>query len=155
MADRKKSKQKERLLREEVAAEGNVIPDIGFEDEKLQRALHSSREEAQFARAAREGGGGQYEHNGGSSQQQGGLVGRLRRSSSQRAKSTPVQTRIDTDPWSMKGKHAKTTINKACAKFFRIEAIPGVKADNPYFMVMVKELQRLGKQIILSLCLTS
>jgi serine/threonine protein phosphatase PrpC len=57
MADRKKSKQKERLLREEVAAEGNVIPDIGFEDEKLQRALHSSREEAQFARAAREGGG--------------------------------------------------------------------------------------------------
>jgi hypothetical protein len=37
--------------------------------------------------------GGQYEHGGGSSQQQGGLLGRLRRSSSQRVKSTPVQNK--------------------------------------------------------------
>jgi hypothetical protein len=99
MADRKMSKQKERLLREEVAAEGNVIHDIDSEDEELQRALYASREEAQYARAAREragGGGGQYEHGGGSSQLQGGLLGRLQRSTSQRAKSTPVQTRIDT-----------------------------------------------------------
>jgi hypothetical protein len=44
-ADRKKGKQKKRLLREEVAAEGNVIYDIDFEDEELQRVLHASREE--------------------------------------------------------------------------------------------------------------
>jgi hypothetical protein len=56
-ADRKKTKQNERLLREEVAAEGNVVHDIDSDDEELQRALHASREEEQFARAAREQGG--------------------------------------------------------------------------------------------------
>jgi hypothetical protein len=83
-----------------VATEGNVVHAIDSEDEELQRALHASREEVQFER-------GQYEHDGGSSQQQGGLLGRLRRSSSQRVKSTPVQTRIDTGPWSTKGKQQK------------------------------------------------
>jgi hypothetical protein len=34
-ADRKKSNQKERLLREEVTAEGNVVHDIDSEDEEL------------------------------------------------------------------------------------------------------------------------
>jgi hypothetical protein len=56
--DRKKSKQKERLLREEVATEGNVVHDIDSEDKELQCALHASREEAQFQRVARERGGG-------------------------------------------------------------------------------------------------
>jgi hypothetical protein len=55
--DRKKSKQKKRVLREEVAAEGNVIHDIDSDDEELQRALHASRKEEQFARATRELGG--------------------------------------------------------------------------------------------------
>jgi hypothetical protein len=49
----KKSKQKERLVREEVATKCNVIHDIDSDDEELLRALHASREE-QFARAARE-----------------------------------------------------------------------------------------------------
>jgi hypothetical protein len=48
--------------------EGNVVHDIDSEDDELQRALHASREEAQFGRVTREGGGGQYEHDGGSSQ---------------------------------------------------------------------------------------
>jgi ribosomal protein RSM22 (predicted rRNA methylase) len=58
--DRKKSKQKERLLRDEVATEDNVIHDIDSDDEELQHALHASREGEQFVRAAREhaGGGG-------------------------------------------------------------------------------------------------
>jgi ribosomal protein RSM22 (predicted rRNA methylase) len=56
MADRMKSNQKERLLRDEVATEGNVIHDIDAKDEELQRALHASREEAQFERAARDRG---------------------------------------------------------------------------------------------------
>jgi hypothetical protein len=41
--------------------------------------------------------------------------------------------------WSTKGKQAKTAIGKAWAKIFHTEAIPGIKADNPYFVVMVKE----------------
>jgi hypothetical protein len=93
---------------------------------------------------------GGYEHGGGSSQQQGGLLGRLRRSSSQRVKSTTVQTRIDTGPWSTKSKEAKTAIGKALVKVFHTKAIPGVKVDNRYFMVTVKETQRCGKQILLS-----
>jgi hypothetical protein len=68
----------------------------------------------------------------------------------QRVKSTPVQIRIDTGPWSTKGKHVKIAIGKAWAKVFHTEAILGVKADNPYFVVAVKETQRWGKQIILS-----
>jgi hypothetical protein len=55
--DRKKGKQKERLLREEVAVEGNVVHDIDSDDKELQRAFHASREEEQFARAIRGGGG--------------------------------------------------------------------------------------------------
>jgi hypothetical protein len=70
IADRKKTKNKKRLLREEVAVEGNVVHDIDSNDEELQHALHASREEAQRERAARQRGG-QYEHGGGSSQQQG------------------------------------------------------------------------------------
>jgi hypothetical protein len=35
-------------------------------------------------------------------------------------------------------------------KFFHTKAIPGVKADNPYFMVVVKETQRWSKQVLLS-----
>jgi hypothetical protein len=69
-ADRKKTKNKERLLREEVAAQNNVLHDIDSDDEELQRALHASREEAQHERVARQQGG-QYEHDGGSSQKQG------------------------------------------------------------------------------------
>jgi hypothetical protein len=76
------------------------------------------------------GGGGRYEHNGGSSQQQGGLLGRVRRSSSQRAKITIAQTKIDTGPWSMKGKLAKIAIGKAWAKIFHTEVIPAMKS--PY-----------------------
>jgi hypothetical protein len=48
--DRKKTKNKERLLREEVVAESNVVHDIDSDDEELQRALHASREEAQRER---------------------------------------------------------------------------------------------------------
>jgi hypothetical protein len=46
IADKKKPKPKERLLKEEVAAEGNVVHDIDSDDEELQCALRASREEA-------------------------------------------------------------------------------------------------------------
>jgi hypothetical protein len=65
-------------------------------------------------------------------------------------KSTPVQTRIDKGPSSTKSKQAKTAIGMACSKVFHTKAIPGVKADNPYFVVVVKETQRWSNQILLS-----
>jgi hypothetical protein len=49
-----------------------------------------------------------------------------------------------------KSKQAKIVIGKAWAKIFHTEAVPGVKADNPYFIVTVKETQRWGKQRLLS-----
>jgi hypothetical protein len=93
-------------------------------------------EEVQYAQRIRQQGG-QYEHGGGSSQQQPS-GDRLKRSSSRRGRSQSVQTRIDTEPWKTKGKQAKSAIDKAWAKFFHNEAIPGAKADNPYFVVACK-----------------
>jgi hypothetical protein len=98
-------RQWQSTLREEVAAEGNVVHNIDWDnDEELQCAIHLSREEAQYAQRVRQYGG-QYEHGGGFSQQQpnGGLYDRLKRSTSRRETSQPVQTRIDTSPWTTKG----------------------------------------------------
>jgi hypothetical protein len=64
-SDRKTAKNRERLLREEVATEGNVVHGVDSDNEELQRALHASREEAHCERAERQRGG-QYEHGGSS-----------------------------------------------------------------------------------------
>jgi hypothetical protein len=69
----------------------------------------------------------------------------LKRSTSRKRKSEPVQNRIDTGPWTSKSKQAKSAIGKACAKFFHTEVIPSAKADNPYFVVACKETKRWGK----------
>jgi hypothetical protein len=69
----------------------------------------------------------------------------LKRSTSRKGKGTPVQTRIDTGSWIVKSKTANTAIGKAWAKLFHTEAIPGVEANNPYFVVACKETQRWGK----------
>jgi hypothetical protein len=60
-----------------------------------------------------------------------------------------VQIRIDKGPWSTKSKQAKPATGKAWAKIFHTKAIPGVEADNPYFVVTVKETQKWGEQILL------
>jgi hypothetical protein len=73
------------------------------------------------------------------------LIDRLKRSTSRKGKSDPVQTRIDTGPWTSKSKQAKSAIGKAWAKFFHTEAISDAKADNPYFVMTCKETQRWGK----------
>jgi hypothetical protein len=52
----------------------------------------------------------------------------------------------------MKSNLTKTSIGKAWAKIFHTKATPGVKANNPYFMVAVKETQRWGNKIFLLLC---
>jgi hypothetical protein len=68
-AQNRKVRQQQQLLREEVAAERNVVHNIDSDnDRKLQRAIHLSREEAQYAQRVRQQGR-QYEHGGGSSKQ--------------------------------------------------------------------------------------
>jgi hypothetical protein len=146
-AKNRRARQRQSLLREEVATQGNVVHNIDSDNnEELQRAIHISREEAQYAWRVRQQGG-QYEHGGGLSQQQSssGLFDKLKRLTSRKGKSELAQTRIETRPWTSKSKQAKSAIGKAWAKFFHIEAIPGAKADNPYFVVACKETQRWGK----------
>jgi hypothetical protein len=143
-AQNRRARQQQSMLREEVAADGNVVHNINSDnDEELQCAIHLSRDEAQYAQRVRQQGG-QYEHGGGSSQQQPS-GDRLKRSSSRRGRSQPVQIRIDTGPWTTKGKQAKSVIGKAWLKYFHTEVIPGAKADNSYFVVACKEMQRWGK----------
>jgi hypothetical protein len=77
------------------------------------------------------------------------LFDRLKRSTSRKGKSEPIQTRIDTRPWTSKSKQVKSTISRVWVKFFHIEAIPGAKADNPYFVVACKDTQRWGKFFLL------
>jgi hypothetical protein len=60
--ENKSARQRRSLLREEIAVKGNVAHNIDSNnDEELQRAIHISREEAQYARRVRQQGG-QYEH---------------------------------------------------------------------------------------------
>ena len=63
----------------------------------------------------------------------------------------PVQTRIDTGPWSSKGRSAKEAIGRAWSKWFHVSGIPGRNADNPYFISAVKQTQQWGKKISLYL----
>jgi hypothetical protein len=53
----------------------------------------------------------------------------------------PVQTRIDTGPWTSKGKSAKEAIGRAWSKWFHVSEIPGRNAGNPYFISAVKQSQ--------------
>jgi hypothetical protein len=60
--EKKRARQRQSLLREEVATEGNVIHDIHSENDKeLECAIHVSRGEEQYVRQVREQGG-RYEH---------------------------------------------------------------------------------------------
>jgi len=125
------------------------------EDEVLQHVMEQSRQEAEFQRKT----GGRYEHGGGSGSG-GGLSGLLRRVTSQResrskgiddfdlqrAKS-PVQTKIDSGPWTNKGKKAKEAIGRAWSKWFHVTGIPGRKADDPYFISAVRQTQQWGKKL--------
>jgi hypothetical protein len=83
----------------------------------------------------------------------GGVKGLFRRATSQRERprdfdaarvKAPVQTRIDTGPWTSKGKSAKEAIGRAWSKWFHVSGIPGRNADNPYFISAVKQTQQWG-----------
>jgi hypothetical protein len=108
--------------------------------------LEVSRREAEFQRRT----GEHYEHGGGSG---GGVKGFFKRATSQRERSRDfdatrakvhVQTRIDTSPWTNKGKSVKEAIGRAWSKWFHVSGIPGRNADNPYFISAVKQTQQWG-----------
>jgi hypothetical protein len=99
-AENRRVRQRQSLLREEVATEGNVVHDIDSDnDDELQCAIHISRELAQCAQRVREQCG-RYDHGGGSSQQQpsAGFFDRWKRTTSRKGKSQPIQSRINTGP---------------------------------------------------------
>jgi hypothetical protein len=79
--------------------------------------------------------------------------GLFRRATSQRERprdfddaraKAPVQTRIDTGPWTSKEKSTKEAIGRAWSKWFHVSRIPGKNADNPYFISVVKQTQQWG-----------
>jgi hypothetical protein len=108
--ERKNVKKEERFHRVQ-----NTMPLSDDEDEELQEAVEVLRREAEFQRRV----GERYEHGGGSGAGGGGVRGFFRRVTSQRERSrdfdaaratAPVQTRIDTSPWTSKEKSAKEAI---------------------------------------------
>jgi hypothetical protein len=95
------------------------------------------------------------EHGGGS--ERGGGGGEVKRlfrgATSQRERprdfdatraKAPVQTRIDTSPWTSKRKSAKEVIERAWSKWFHVSGILGRNTDNPYFISSVKQTQQWG-----------
>jgi hypothetical protein len=149
-------RNKERLRKEVVAAEGNY-PNVE-EEAQLQRAIHLSRAEELYRHGVEQRGGAN-EHGGSGSTRENPLQRMLRRSGSRR--DTPVvvedynlaaggrrgmtQPRIDTGSWTQNGKNAKEAIGKAWSKFFHIAGVPGRQADNPYFVSAIRETQKWGK----------
>jgi hypothetical protein len=125
----------------------STIPIPDDDDEELQEVLEVLRREAEYQKRAIE----HYEHgdgSGGGGGGGGGVRGILKRATSQRERSRDfdatrvkkhVQTRIDTGLWTSKGKSAKEVIGRAWSKWFHVSGIPGRNADNPYFILAMKQ----------------
>ncbi|WVZ97014.1 hypothetical protein U9M48_042581, partial [Paspalum notatum var. saurae] len=58
--------------------------------------------------------------------------------------SAPVQQRIDTGPWTVKGRTSRELIGRAWAKACHAIGIPGRKVDDPYFKAAIMETQKQG-----------
>jgi hypothetical protein len=54
----------------------------------------------------------------------------------------PVQTQIDTGPWTSNGKSAKEVIGRAWLKWFHVSGLPGRNEDNLYCISAVKQTQQ-------------
>jgi hypothetical protein len=125
----------------------NTIPEPDDADEELQEVLEVSRHEAEFQRRT----GQHCKHGDGSGG--GGVNGLFMRDTSQRERprdfdtaraKAPIQTQIDTGLWTSKRKSAKEAIGRAWSKWFHVSGIPGMNADNPYFISAVKQTQQWG-----------
>jgi hypothetical protein len=60
--------------------------------------------------------------------------------------SRPMQQRIDTGPWTSKGRSLKVILGRAWAKACHAIGIPGRKVDNPYFRAAIVESQKQGNK---------
>jgi len=150
---KKAARERERLRQQASAARGNVIDvdeDAGV-DSDLQAAMEQSRMEYEF----RERAGSRYERGagsgsgggGGSSVGQGPLPRMFSRSRSHvpervrdynlATSSGPRQQRIDTGPWTSKGRSSKEILGRAWAKACHAVGIPGRKVDDPYFRAAI------------------
>ncbi|XP_039812046.1 uncharacterized protein LOC120675023 [Panicum virgatum] len=163
---RAKARARERVLRDQAARgrhtdleeEGGQGHD---EDAELQVALHQSRQEYDFMQQA----GPRYERGGGSGATSGSRSGGVggsggpqpsmfRRSQSQVPErvrdyhlglsSAPRQQRIDTGPWTVKGRTSRELLGRAWAKACHAVGIPGRKVDDPYFKAAIVETQKQG-----------
>ena len=170
---RAKARARERVLRDQAARgrhtdleeEGGQGHD---EDAELQAALHQSRQEYDFMQQA----GPRYERGGGSGaasgSRRGGVGGSggpqpsmFRRSQSQVPErvrdyhlglsSAPRQQRIDTGPWTVKGRTSRELLGRAWAKACHAVGIPGRKVDDPYFKAAIVETQKQGNNVYFEL----
>jgi hypothetical protein len=139
--DKRKARIAEEAQKLQVAGSHRVSDDDDDDDE-LQAAIRASREEEELRRRAR-ASGALYETGGGSSQ--GGLYAAFGRICSRKEKPHMVQTRIDVGPFSKAGKNVVHCFGQQWAKWFHAEAIPGHKANIPYFINAFRETQKHGE----------
>jgi len=149
---KERKRERERQRHRSTAAARTQYVDLENEDDdpELQAVIHQSREEYEF----RERAGARYERGGGSGSGQAGPLPRMLRSQTQvpeRVKdyhldsnSGPRQQRIDTGPWTSKGRNAKQILGRAWAKACHAIGIPGRKVDDPYFRAAIIETQKQG-----------
>jgi hypothetical protein len=133
----KKSSRFRQQLRADEAARTH-FGDDEYEDE-LKAALHQSRVEHEFSQRA----GARYDRGGGSSSQR--VPERVRDYNLAQA-SGLRQQRIDTGPWTSKGRSSKEILGRAWAKACHAIGIPGRKVDNPYFRAAIMESQKQGNK---------
>lgn len=87
--------------------------------------------------------GARYDRGGGSSSQR--VPERVRDYNLAQA-SGLRQQRIDTGPWTSKGRSSKEILGRAWAKACHAIGIPGRKVDNPYFRAAIMESQKQGNK---------
>jgi len=162
--DKARERARQKLLRDAAARSSNVdaeqLGGEGYdEDEELQEALRHSRQEYEFMQQA----GPRYERGGGSgSRARGsdvrGMFTRSRSHVPERVRdyhlglsSAPRQQRIDTGPWTVKGRTKRELLGRAWAKACHAVGIPGRKVDDPYFRAAIVETQNQGKYIYFKL----
>ena len=140
--DKVHDKRKARVAEEawRLAPVGSPRGTDDDDEAELQAAMRASREEEEELRRHARASGGTYETGGGS--YQGGLRAAFGRIGSRKEKPHMVQTRIDVGPFSKAGKNVVHCFGQQWAKWFHAEAIPGHKANSPYFINAFRETQK-------------
>ncbi|KAJ1262394.1 hypothetical protein BS78_09G104400 [Paspalum vaginatum] len=156
--DRKRERDREGLRRDAAtrASYVDLEQEGRNEEEEIEAAIRQSRQEYEFMQQA----GPQYERGGGSGSASpvggngvrgsgGPLPSMFTRSQShvpERVKdyhlglsSASRQQRIDTSPWTVKGRTSRELLGRAWAKACHAVGIPGRKVDDPFFKTAIVE----------------